>query len=591
MIIFEKISAKNFLSIGEEPIEITFKKGVSIITGQNLDKNRSNGSGKSTSIESIYFALFGKTIRGLTNTDVVNKTFKKNTEVILTFNYNKDNFKIVRKLKPSKLFLYKNNLDITRDSIQNTQKDIGSIIGVSEDVVKNCIIMGVNQTTPFMAQSKVEKRKFIEGIFDMSIFSSMLLDARSDYNATIKELTALNSKNEEKSKNHIIYKEQYDKFEELKINKINNIKDQINKESENVINYKNKLSKNDPLLKKETIIKEKNNYEAIILDLNSKINNYDSILTKIKIELGILNDKIESNNISGVCPKCKKPFEEHEKEIFQQHIKELQTEIIKVTENKVKLNLKIDKVCDTIKIIQDKINTINSDILILNDNISNDNIYQNNIDNSNENIGKLFQDAKDIKNETNNLDGVIETIEKELKILTDDINKLNKDVNILDQIKFILGENGVKSFVINKLLDIFNSKINYYLDKLNANCQLIFNEFFEEIIINDKKQKCSYFNFSSGERRNIDIAIMFSFMDLQKIQGKFDCNISVYDEMIDGSIDIEGIELVIDILQKRSNMDGKCIYIITHRSGIDKYVTGEIIKIQKENGISKRVMN
>ena len=191
MINFKKVTVTNFLSVGAQPVELNINDGLSIILGENKDKDRSNGAGKSTIIEAIYFALFGKTIRGLNKNDVVNKKTKKGTEIVLEFSKGVDTYKIVRRLKPSSIELHHNGKDVTRDSIANTQEDISKILGVSEDVIKNCVIMGVNQTVPFMAQTKIEKRKFIEGIFDMNVFSDILKDVRKDCNDVKDFITSL----------------------------------------------------------------------------------------------------------------------------------------------------------------------------------------------------------------------------------------------------------------------------------------------------------------------------------------------------------------------------------------------------------------
>ena len=103
-------------------------------------------------------------------------------------------------------------------------------------------------------------------------------------------------------------------------------------------------------------------------------------------------------------------------------------------------------------------------------------------------------------------------------------------------------------------------------------------------MINALGQECSYYNFSSGERKNIDIAIMFAFMDLQKLQGNFDCNLLAIDELIDGCLDEEGVKNVLNILIEKNEKYGKYVYLITHRKEALKYATGEIITMSKQNG-------
>ena len=177
MIQFKTLSIKNFLSIGKDPIVIEFKEGLNVISGENKDKqDRKNGIGKTSTVSAFYFGIFGKTFVKLNKGDLVNKQTKKDTEVKIIFEKDNVEYTIIRKLKPSSLTLLKDGKDITRDSIDNTDSDIQKIIGVNESVFQNCVLMSVTSHVPFMAQSKVDKRKFIEGIFDLSMFNELLKD-------------------------------------------------------------------------------------------------------------------------------------------------------------------------------------------------------------------------------------------------------------------------------------------------------------------------------------------------------------------------------------------------------------------------------
>jgi DNA repair exonuclease SbcCD ATPase subunit len=548
-------------------------------------------SHNSTIIESIFFAIYGKTIRGLNKTDVVNKKTKKDTVVELEFEKNGNQYKIIRTLKPSGLELYENGNNVTRDSIVNTQSEIEKIFLVSEDVIKNCVIMGVNQTIPFMAQSKVEKRKFIEGIFDMTIFSEILKQARGEYNDKMKELTSLQSKRDEKNNNLVIYREQSSKFEENKLVKIDKVKTQIDEQNSELKKLESQAKDVD--VSELTKLKQNKNElnDKLNLVRDEKLSSVKSSILECEINIRNSKKKIDETFTSGVCPTCKRKMSEHDEKHANEEIESLNKDI-EENENKLqKFNDDLVEIQKVIKLITTKINNIDNDISDKQREINANEIILNRIKDTKNNIQRLNTSIDDIKNEVNEIDVVIKKVENELVSLDKDIDDCIKETEILDQIKFICGENGVKSYIVNKLLSIFNQKINHYLDKLNANCVLTFDEFFEEKIINDKRQECSYFNFSSGERRNIDIAIMFAFMDLQKVQGKFDTNALFFDEIVDGSLDTDGVNYVVDILLDKCNNDGKSIYLITHRKELQKHATGDIIEVVKQNGISKIINN
>ena len=128
-----------------------------------------------------------------------------------------------------------------------------------------------------------------------------------------------------------------------------------------------------------------------------------------------------------------------------------------------------------------------------------------------------------------------------------------------------------------------------YLRKLDSNSICIFNEYFEEEITNEKNKICSYHNFSGAERKSIDLACLFTFSDMRRLQGGVKYNIAIYDELFDSSFDEKGIELVTQILQERTEELDECSIVISHRKESIKAVTGEVIFIEKENGISRRV--
>jgi DNA repair exonuclease SbcCD ATPase subunit len=166
---------------------------------------------------------------------------------------------------------------------------------------------------------------------------------------------------------------------------------------------------------------------------------------------------------------------------------------------------------------------------------------------------------------------------------------LNKQLSKLDIVKYIVSEEGVKSYIVNKLLETLNGRLLYFLKKLDSNCICIFNEYFEEEILNEKNKVCSYFNFSGAERKAIDLACLFTFSDLRRMQGEVRYNIAIYDELFDSSFDEKGIELITAILKERVEELDECNIIISHRKESIKSVTGDVIYLEKENGITRRL--
>ena len=221
---FKRIEIENFLSIGNEPVIIDFKSGINIITGINYDKEDSmNGVGKSSIADALFFGLFGTTIRDLKKEEIVNNINQKKCKVKIDFdvleNKNLNKYTIERCIAPNKLSLKVNGTDDTKSSIPKTTEEICDIVGASPDVFKNAVIMTVNGTVPFMAQKKVEKRKFCEGLFNLEVFQDMLLEGRKIYNETKNEIEIESGKFEEVNKTLKIYEDQKNKKDEYKVNR------------------------------------------------------------------------------------------------------------------------------------------------------------------------------------------------------------------------------------------------------------------------------------------------------------------------------------------------------------------------------------
>ena len=207
---------------------------------------------------------------------------------------------------------------------------------------------------------------------------------------------------------------------------------------------------------------------------------------------------------------------------------------------------------------------------------------------------QLDQDLENLKTEVTQYDDQIQKVTERLKDIQGSIDGVKHKLDLIDVVKFIVSEEGVKSYIVKKILQLFNSKLSYYLQRMDANCCCFFNEYFEDEIVDEKGKLCSYYNFSGAERKNIDLACLFAFMDIRRLQGNVAYNFSVYDELLDSSLDERGVDLVLDILRERVEKYNECIMIISHRKESIKIGThyknpGEVIFLQKEHGITKRI--
>ena len=592
---FKELKIKNFLSIGEDPVIVNFEKGLHIVTGINRDKeDRRNGVGKSTIADALYFAIFGQTLRELKKNFIANNLTSGTCEVQLSFTiddpkHGVNEFDIIRTLNPSKVYIYKNGNDKTRDSISNTNEYINTVLSSTPEIFQNCVIMTLNNHIPFMGKSKTEKRKFIEQIFNLEIFSKMLGELRNEHNEIKRnfdiEITRL-----EETNNHLnTQQQQVDNFEENKNQRIDRIENQINVKNNDLKNYKEEKNTVESLDEKPYIDKSEKLNEEIVDLKNIKNEKYEKI---VQLKTNLTTNKSTLTKIGtdeATCPMCLRPLEDHDKDLIE--------------EEKEKINIILDDILNDIKYnkedYENSVKEINSysaaktkidnklaSIKNQKDNIS---YLERNITEIENIINQYQTDIDSIKNETNSFDDLISDTTNKINDIKQEIDSLKKVINLMDVVKFVVSEEGVKSFIVKKILSHFNGKLTHFMKKLDSNCVCIFNEYFEEEIVNEKGKICLYNNFSGAERKAIDLACLFSFMDMRKSQGDVYYNISFYDELFDSSLDEKGVDLVLEILNERVEKYNECVMVISHRKESIKSANGDVIFLEKHNGITRRV--
>ena len=184
-----------------------------------------------------------------------------------------------------------------------------------------------------------------------------------------------------------------------------------------------------------------------------------------------------------------------------------------------------------------------------------------------------------------NLDRIIE----EEKTKVSEVEDLEEELEILDHVKYLCSPEGVKSHIISKIVSLFNAKLNHYLDILSSPCHIEFDEFFEAKITNTKGSEVSYHSLSGGERKRVDISLLFAFRDIRKMQSNISINVAMLDELFDSALCSNGISKSIEILNNSISDSDESISIITHRLSQIDHDDHNIIYLEKENGITRMV--
>ena len=591
---FNKISIKNFLSVGNQPVVVDFKKGLHIITGINKDKeDRRNGVGKSTIADAIYFAVFGETLRDLKKENIINNVNRKSCEVILDICVNnidaKEEIQIIRTLEPSKCYIYINGEDKTRDSISNTNEFIMNKFNCTPEVFQNCVIMTVNNTIPFMAKKKQEKRKFIEDIFNLSVFGDMLNILKLDISEAKKAYDIEVTRHDEAQKSIIsLEKQKKDSSleREKKKEKYLSRQDSNAKEIKDIT----KKLKDFELPDVSSLKKEITDHEANSEKVDKKLQELRHSISEKKTLITQATKKISSvGTEKDVCPTCLRSIQDVDRNHIKDEVKKIKQEISEHESNIEKLSIEVNQFTNLFEKLQTKIQKARDGINNYKHKLKEKENLEQRLDQLQKWQVELEQDLKDIEKDSITFDSLITEQTERLNKIKEEIEKLKEKLNTFDVVKFVVSEEGVKSYIVKKILQLFNSKLAYYLKKMDANCICTFNEYFEEEIVDNKGKECSYFNFSGAERKNIDLACLFTFMDIRRLQGDVSFNFSIYDELFDSSLDERGVELVINILRERVEKYNESIMVISHRKESIKAATGDIIFLEKSNGITKRV--
>lgn len=595
---YRSLSIQNFLSIGNDTVVIDFQNGLNLITGNNIDNpERRNGTGKSAIIEAFYYSLFGTTIRDIKKDFIINNVTKGKGRLELLFDVQTESgtnsYKIVRQLKPSTVELYRcgdTEEDIAKDSIANTNKYICDLVGSNPVICKSCDILSLSDNVPFMGKKPEEKRKFIEDIFVLEIFGKMLKDLKEMIKENKSETSITTAKIEEMTTNITTLKKQFDEQK-----KISEQREEILEARRNVLYDKSSDLENqrDGIFWyiESTILEENEKLHKAWEKIDGKIASLLSDEVEMKKELILYeNDFKKLSNISeSTCPTCMQDISpNHIRHILkdkiekQKRIEEIKADLAILNSERLEFGNKKQKIQAKLASNSEKLehnkamNQKNAMLTVQIDEISR----------------QLDELNDDMKTESSSLESFLTMIEETASrkgVQEEYFSQLRQNSEDLEVSKFILGEEGVKSFIIKRLLSMLNSSIQKYINALGMTMKCKFDEYFDEKITNDKGKDISYWNFSGGERRTVDLACAWAFKDIkQKISG-VSSNVEFMDEIFDSAFDERGLDLLIEILKVRIDKNKLSCYAISHRKETLKHVDGEIVTIEKENGITRRI--
>jgi len=568
MIIFKTLRWKNFLSTGNNFSEVDFTKDkTTLVVGQN-------GAGKSTMLDALSFALFGKAHRNISKPQLVNSINNKGCLVEVTFNVLGSDFKVVRGIKPNVFEIWKGETMMNQSSHAKEYQKIleQNILKLTHKSFHQIVVLGSSSFIPFMQLSAQNRREVIEDLLDINVFSKMnsiLKEKTSLLKDNIKDVShqiEVNKTKVEAQKKYIrdvkaINKEA--KEEKLKLieEHRNEIETLNTTNTELSSNVEDKLSPTtDSKIRKEAKVKELQAYE-----------------TKFQNDIRKLVKDVKFFESNDICPSCSQPITEETK---QEHILEGKEKAKQLQEALETASTSITKHVECIKnldLILDDCREWQAHIHANNQSISQ---FQSAINRTQAEIDKLDNNV-DIDQANDDLDELVLSG----NLLWENKLTLNEQLNYNIIMSTMLKDTGIKTKIVKQYLPVINKLCNQYLQILDFFVSFHLDEAFQETIRSRFRDNFSYDSFSEGEKQRIDLALLFTWRQIAKMKNSVATNLLILDETFDSSLDHDGIDNLMKIIYTLGESTN--VFVISHKGEMLEGKFERKLEIVKDKNFSK----
>ena len=570
MIIFKTLEWKNFLSTGNASNKIFLNKSHStLVIGRN-------GEGKSTMLDALTFALFGKPFRNINKPQLINSINGKNCVVEIEFDIGSNEYKVIRGMKPNVFEIWLNGNKVNQDAAAKDYQNMleQQILRLNYKTFTQVVILGSASFVPFMQLPLQQRREVIEDILDIRIFSTMNSILKERINENKDELVDINNRIAIAKNNVEVQKKLIGTLVSSKKEQVDQIRKQISdNEAEMATNNIRWEELNDKMIQLMADGENAKELEQLI-----------TAAAKAKSKFIHTKEQTEQNlaffNGNEVCPSCSQGIpHEHKTEI----ITRLTEDITELDSNLVILEDAHQKLIDRQKVL-DK---VNQELLTLNAQCNAINSANLMLSKQNK---KLEADILSMKEDTANVDEEkrkLKEIADEALVLIEKKSQLYTEKQIHEVSALLLKDTGIKTAIIKEYLPVMNKFINGYLTAMDFYVHFELDEAFNEVIKSRFRDEFTYASFSEGEKMRIDLAILFTWRQIAKMKNSVNTNLLILDEIFDSSLDNAGTDYflsVMNALGEKSN-----IFVISHKGDqlFDKFHS--VIKFEKKNDFSSIV--
>jgi len=568
MIKFKAVTWKNFLSTGNTPIEIALNNSPStLIIGDN-------GSGKSTVLDALTFGLFGKPFRRIKKDQLVNSVNARDCIVEVYFDIGKRRYLIIRGIKPTRFEIYMDGKLVNQDaSSRDYQKLLeNNILKLNHRSFTQVVILGSSSFIPFMQLTAAARREVVEEILDIKVFSLMNYILKS----RIKD-------NKESSRDIKYENDMLEHKVTLQENKISEAKDK-SKTSLNVLEKKMKKNADDMKKLENEVVALKGlvtEWETDILPKHQKVDTDRTELNKIKYRMEHKSNKAEQEikffKDNDNCPTCEQHIDE---EFKHKAIEERTDKMVVGACAMVSLDAQLTEMEARIDLYE-KIEIDKREHEV---NIAKKNTSAESLGNFNDDVSRQIDDIQTAGTLLAEDKTRLQEYREDSKRIKKEKEKIQDQANYLNIAKQLLQDSGIKTKIIKKYLPIMNKLVNSYLNQLEFQVKFELDEQFNEKIKSRYRDEFAYANFSEGEKMRIDLALLFTWRQIAKMKNSTNTNLLILDEIFDSSLDVNGTDEFLKILNTLSNEN---IFLISHKSDLNVDKFDSLIRFEKIQNFTK----
>ena len=569
MIRFKTLKWKNFLSTGDKWTEIDFQShNTTLVVGHN-------GAGKSTMLDALSFALFGKAHRNISKPQLVNSINNKGCLVEVEFNVLGSDFRVVRGIKPNVFEIWKGEEMMNQSSHAKEYQKIleQNIIKLNHKSFHQIVVLGSSSFIPFMQLSAQNRRDVIEDLLDINVFSKMN-SLLKEKNSLLKEEIKDNDYTFELTKDKIDLQKKYiHEVEALSNDQIEEKETEISNTEEIISNLQHENSIASEEIERlsdglEESLKTNHDKKQTLLHYNAEFNQ--------KIKQLVKDSKFYEENVT--CPTCSQDINadlrSEKLSTAKTKASEIQKALDDVSNQSAIVESTLERLYDTSNEIRTKtalISSNNREIVRLQGQVKN---LTNAISKIRGNDGDVAKSKEDLVVLNNKKD---ELFEKRLY--------LNESLSYNSVILEMLKDTGIKTKIIKQYLPIINKLVNQYLQILDFFVSFNLDEAFQETIRSRFRDSFTYDSFSEGEKQRIDLALLFTWRQIAKMKNSVATNLLILDETFDSSLDHEGIDNLMKIIYTLG--DDTNIFIISHKGEMLEGKFGNKIEFVKDKNFSK----